>query len=335
MCSQTKRIILFSNQLDFSGAPVALLQLAKFLRSANFDVSIYSIEPDAGLGASFLDVGVIILDYAPDLDDYHFVIFNTVVSTRFLPNKPIKGRAILWIHESPYLGGLVWSKAVCLERLEYVDCLWFPSRACLREWRSFLELELLDTLCLPSPISTDRVESFTVDLDDSVIRFCVVDSRDKYRRVHKIEQALSHVSYPVHVDFIACSEPHELMPLAINASVRYQPRLSQEEVLLTLAQSHIYITATLLATQNRTMCEAMWLGKHIAVTSIPAHNEFVRSVEYPRYTKLDCFAPINLDKIIKHYQLLKRQSRAPNLSILSMQSFSDTLNSFFFGNTNG
>jgi glycosyltransferase involved in cell wall biosynthesis len=95
-------ILLISHVLDYSGAPIALLQLARSLKRLKHSVSITSLY-DGPLGIDFIKAGVKPYTSSDPENHYDLIIANTVVTVpaaiKFSgPNTKLCS----WIHETDY-----------------------------------------------------------------------------------------------------------------------------------------------------------------------------------------------------------------------------------------
>ena len=318
------KALLVSNQLDYSGAPMALLLLAHELKDLGIKLELASVEQDKGLWREFENLGARLVDLdALNYDDYTLIIYNTVATTRLVRALSNGSKSILWIHESPYLGGLLWSKAVEMRNASIVDEVWFPSASCQKEWSSYLQLEKIKSFILPSPVTIpDKSTRECLPKSEERTYIVVLDSPERYRRVDLVEQALVVTKNYLHLDFIGAGTPVSTYTPSPSVSVSYHGRLCHRDAIRIMERSEIYLSATLMATQNRAMCEAMCLHKGLVVTAIPAHLEYIRKVRYKKAITFAPFEHFNLDTLLQELQGLSFGERLPRLSIFSRQRFS-------------
>jgi glycosyltransferase involved in cell wall biosynthesis len=95
-------ILLISHELDFSGAPIALLQLAKSLLRLNFYVSVASL--NAGpLGMYFIESGAKQHIDSKKAEEYDLIITNTIVSLpAAIRYSEGSKKLVSWIHETEH-----------------------------------------------------------------------------------------------------------------------------------------------------------------------------------------------------------------------------------------
>lgn len=300
--SMPKKALLVSHQLDFSGAPIALLQLAKVLKKIGWEVDLYSLLGEGELSDQFKEIGVNVttekfleIHFQP----YQLVVFNTVVSTQSIPNlKPINAKWILWIHESPYLAGFAWSPLVNMSKIHSIDLLIFPSNSCKHEWGSFINAA--NSFVIPSPVDIPiNIIKINQNISNKHRTYCIIDPRESYRNINKIEDAILSYSNNAIFNFVGAEPPS----LAIlnklkskkNIQVNYFGRISRSQALEILARSDIYLSATCLATQNRGLCEALTLNKTVLVSRIMTHLEIGGKAGIPEDSYFYPLQNINLN----------------------------------------
>jgi hypothetical protein len=287
-----KKALLVSHQLDYSGAPVALFEFAKVLISKDWSVDIFSLHGKGALLEDFESIGINLIT-EPILEiqyqHYELVLFNTVVTTPLIPNiKPKKATWLLWIHESPYLAGFAWSPLVNMKRLTNIDLLIFPSNACKNEWHGLINT--CQSIILPSPVDIPKnIIQLSKNHKNIYKTFCVIDPREGYRNINLIEDEIINYDQEAIFNFVGTELPPKDILLKIrskkNIEVNYLGRVSRQQALETLAKSDIYLSATLMATQNRGLCEAIAMNKKIYISSIKAHVEIGEKANLP----IDCF----------------------------------------------
>ena len=130
------RPLLISHELSYSGAPLALLNLAKALRRLGENPIVAPLA-EGPLAATFRESGIEIATTI-NLDDVSFVIANTIVSVPVAlrlkrPDRPVAA----WIHESMYS---FLSLDIAPERcgLQDLDLVLVPSKFQVDELGPFL-----------------------------------------------------------------------------------------------------------------------------------------------------------------------------------------------------
>lgn len=297
-----KKALLVSHQLDFSGAPIALLQLAKVLRKIGWEVDLYSLLGEGELSDQFKEIGINVttekfleIHFQP----YQLVVFNTVVSTQSIPNiKSKNAKWILWIHESPYLAGFAWSPLVNMSKVHFIDLLLFPSKSCKHEWGSFINT--MKSLVIPSPVDIPKnIIDINQNMSNKYRTYCIIDPRESYRNIDKIEYSILNYSDNAIFNFVGAEPPTLGMLNKLqsnkNIQVNYFGRVSRSKALEILARSDIYVSATCLATQNRGLCEALTLNKAVLVSRIRTHLEIGGEAGIPEDSYFYPLQKINLN----------------------------------------
>lgn len=276
----SKKILLVSHQLDFSGAPVALFYLAKALIKFNWSIDLYALSNTGGLRDDFIKIGVKIIEQEFGeilLEEYDSILFNTVVTSALIPQKKSKGcKIILWIHESPFLAGFAWSNSVKMQSTLNVDLLIFPTVACKYEWESFIDTTA--SAILQSPVDIpEEILKINQEQKHSQNIFCIIDPRESYRNIGLMEQEILKYDGKAIFNFVGTEPPTGEILSSLqskkNVKVNYFGRVSRIKALEILAKSNIYWSATCLATQNRGLCEALVMNKSIYISRIRAHLE--------------------------------------------------------------
>ncbi|WP_168224822.1 hypothetical protein [Rhodoferax aquaticus] len=267
------KILAVTHELSFSGAPLALLEFARALTSAGHHVDVISLSSDAGLGHSFLEAGARLITGPVVFDEYDLTIFNSIVTVRHIPRYKTTSKIIAWIHESPYLKDIGWRRDIDVPAVSYADAIMFPSASTRQEWSSFIELK--NSFHFFSPIIIrDGVKS-TKTTDHSpgqAYKICVIDPREDYRCLERIEGFFKGSAFPLEIHFVGAQRGEVDVNSSVVSSI-YYGRVPPHEAIAILASCDVYVSATCLATQNRGFCEALLLGKRVYVSSISAHRE--------------------------------------------------------------
>lgn len=267
------KILAVTHELSFSGAPLALLEFARTLTSAGHHVDVISLSPDAGLGSSFMGVGAHLVTGPVVFDEYHLTIFNSIVTVRHIPRYKTKSKIIAWIHESPYLKDLAWRRDVDVPAVSLADAIIFPSASTRQEWSSYISSEnsfhFFSPIVIPDMLKKANIADHSLG---SKCKICIVDPREDYRCLERIESFLLGSKVPLEIHFVGAQRGE----LEINSefvSSFYYGRVPPHNALGILASCDVYISATCLATQNRGLCEALLLGKRVYISAISAHRE--------------------------------------------------------------
>lgn len=289
-----KKILAITHQMDFSGAPVALYEALKIMKVNGFDVDIISLKNDEGLSDLFLRDGIKLISGQVKFDDYNYVIFNTILTVKYIPKIKCKAKFIVWIHESPYLAGLAWNTANEIEKISLADAIIFPSLSCRVEWSQYVDTKNAFNFYSPVVIP-DEIKELSINHKFSSVRsICVLDPRESYRGIERLEKFFNNIDYPLDIHFVGAEkEAGEIKSKYVNAY--YYGRIVRNEALKILALCDTYISATCMATQNRGLCEALLLKKNIYLSSINVHHEIGDNFHIPLDNFFFPLQEINLD----------------------------------------
>jgi hypothetical protein len=269
---KNKKILAITHQMDFSGAPVALYEALKILKVNGFYIDIVSLKNDEGLSDLFVKANIKVIDGHVNFDDYDYVIFNTLLTVKYIPKIKCKAKLIAWIHESPYLAGLAWNAANEIKKISFADAIIFPSLSCRVEWSQYIDTKNAFHFYSPVVIP-DKIKELSINQRFSSVKsICVLDPRESYRGIDRLEEFFDKIDYPLDIHFVGAEkEDGKIKSKYVNAY--YYGRIVRNEALKILALCDTYISATCMATQNRGLCEALILKKNIYLSSINVHHE--------------------------------------------------------------
>ncbi|MCQ2966100.1 MAG: glycosyltransferase [Alphaproteobacteria bacterium] len=198
-------ILLVSHELSISGAPMLLLSVAKFLKSKNFNVSVFSIK-DGELRNKFLDIGVGVT-VNPILfwdktcenlrDKYDFCICNTICTAHFYQNIKDIIPSICWIHENltdiDTLFFNKFEKEIMINVLKTSTDLYVPTRFTKKYLKNYTSMEVLQ---LGYPCQ-DFCSSFQNKKEKGKITFAVVGVIEKRKGQDVFIEAVNKLSKDV------------------------------------------------------------------------------------------------------------------------------------------
>lgn len=296
------KILLITHMLNFSGAPVALLELARALKKIkDVQISIFSMSKDEGLLKEFKDIGVSVKENYSEKNDFDIIFYNTVLSTNLLQIPVGKAKKILWIHESPYLANLAWSPYVKMDLSGFADLIWFPSDHCYLQWKDLITIKKY--IIRFSPVHVENQIKEEGKFDSERLKFCIIDPRESYRGIEKIENFLRRINNKFTVDFVGTLDGG--FERNKSGLYKYHGRLKQLEALQILRKSDIYISATSMATQNRGLCEALMMGKMISISGIEVHREIAQKINLKINKWNPPLSEINTMEFTKDYDYSK------------------------------
>jgi len=89
------KILAITHQLDFSGAPIALMECLINLQLLGNEINVISLKEDEGLGSILTVNKIKLISGSVNLDQYDLIIFNTLLSVKFiLKQKLLKNKTI-------------------------------------------------------------------------------------------------------------------------------------------------------------------------------------------------------------------------------------------------
>lgn len=265
------KILAITHQLDFSGAPIALMECLINLQLLGNEINVVSIKEDEGLGSILTENKIKLISGNVNLDQYDLIIFNTLLSVKFIPkHKLIKTKIIAWIHEGPYLAGIAWSYETEIENLKWVDAIIVPSHESKKEWGNFINVDKI--FCIYSPITIPKEFINSTAVSSGPKKICIVDPRESYRGIERIEKFLINCDDNVEAYFVGAEKNIDNIKYHRKNNY-YLGRTTRLNTLQAIAACDIYLSATCMATQNRGLCEAILLNKEIYLSSIGVHRE--------------------------------------------------------------
>lgn len=257
-------LLLVSHRLDYSGAPIALLELAKSLLRLKHSVSISSLQTGPLL-TEFSKSGVKQFDSSKNIsDDYDLIIANTVLSVPPSLNFRKSSKNVLaWIHESEYFFQILKRspKSFRLDELEYAV---FPSKFQINEFSQWMPKTIKAQLknCVQIP------EDVLVSVDANPYIVCSGEWEKRKSQI-KLVHLLKNIDNPPEIYFVGASNPG--IPLC--GKFTFTGVLSPLQAKSKIATSQGVVSCSISETQNLVAIEAMLLGVPVMLSDIPAHRE--------------------------------------------------------------
>lgn len=257
-------ILLVSHQLDYSGAPIALLELAKSLLRLKHSVSISSLQAGPLL-TEFTKSGVKQFDSSKNIsDDYDLIIANTVLSVPPSLNFRKSSKKVLaWIHESEYFFQILKTspKSFRLEELEFAV---FPSKFQINEFSQWMPKAVKAQLknCVQIPRDTIAKE------DERSYIVCAGQWEERKSQI-KLVHLLKNIDNPPEVYFLGASNPGIPLYGKFTFTGPLPPLQSKSKI----ATSRGVVSCSISETQNLVAIEAMLMRVPVMLSDIPAHRE--------------------------------------------------------------
>jgi glycosyltransferase involved in cell wall biosynthesis len=257
-------ILLVSHQLDYSGAPIALLELAKSLLRLKHSVSISSLQTGPLL-TEFAKSGIKKFDSSKNsAGDYDLIIANTIVSVPPSLNFGKSSKKVLaWIHESEYFFRIL-KKSPKSFRLDELEFAVFPSKFQIDEFSLWMpkaiKAQLKNCVQIPSDIILIG--------DERPYIICSGKWEERKSQIKLVHLLECIDSYP-EVYFLGASNPG--IPLC--GKFIFTGPLTPQQAKSRIGSSQGVISCSISETQNLVAIEAMLLRVPVMLSDIPAHRE--------------------------------------------------------------
>jgi glycosyltransferase involved in cell wall biosynthesis len=256
-------ILLVSHQLDYTGAPIALLELAKSLIRLGHQVFLSSLRTGP-LFPEFIKSGVNLFDHQKNTaNDYDLIIANTVISVppSLSFNKSSK-KVLAWIHESEYFFNTI-GKTPDNFRLDELKFVAFPSKFQIDEFSkwmpSALKVQLKNCVQIPNNIVID---------DKGPYLICSGEWETRKAQDQLVRHLKNLEEFP-EIHFVGAIKPLHLS----SEKFVFTGHLTPLEAKNRIAGSRGVISCAVSETQNLVAIEAMQLGVPVMLSDIPAHRE--------------------------------------------------------------
>lgn len=254
-------ILLLSHQLDFSGAPIALLRLAEALIDQGHTLSLGSMQ-DGPLASEFIKLGT--KQFNPSIaKQYDLYFANTFFSVPLALNlAPKVEKIIAWIHESRNFFALfgIDENLYGLNQLKHAV---FPSSFMLYEYKDLIPLAQLSQL--RNLVSMEGICETKAYRDYIAVTGHWQKRKNQSRLIELSEQSNLNLRF----NFIGAEKP----PHIPSSNHNFFGQVPQMEAKKIIANSMGLISAAQSETQNLTALEAMLVGKPVLLSNISAHQE--------------------------------------------------------------
>lgn len=289
------KILALSHQMDYSGAPLALLNLCQNLIAKGFDVSYLSLK-NGPLEKDFLLQGIV---QHNSNKSYDAVIGNTILCLPALSKLSKKVVRILWLHET----------------IEFLDILKVQKT-------EILSLATIDLVLYLAEFQKKQFDNIINTNAWMLFRNNVNAQHSEYEKVHKetkitipgkIEHRKNQVEFLNKLNHL----PDNFSIILLGASklsyptqderILFTDSISHAESLEVLKNSDIVISNSLYESQNLVAIEAMIIGRRVLLKNNDAHQELKRLFpEIEVYSSIDEL--LDLIKLKKSPALLKKIS---------------------------
>ena len=283
------RILLISHQLDYSGAPLALLELARALQESGHEVCLAALAAGP-LGDEFMSRGVRPMPSpAPPFD---LVVANTVLSVpAALSLAPSPDLVLAWIHETDFFFRVLRAgpRDFALDRLRFAA---FPARFQVDEFARWMPTAVRMQLrnCVRMPPGEPAAAA------DHYVCSGRWEPRKNQARLLELLRAL-----PVEptVWFVG-AEPPPGMPQSAH---RFLGTLLPRDSKRVIAGSRGLISPSLSEAQPLAAIEAAMAGRPVLLSDIAAHRELQQAMP-----DVVLFDPGRVESFVSGFRALEQQS---------------------------
>lgn len=284
------RVLLISHQLDYSGAPLALLELAGVLQGLGHEVFLAALSAGP-LGDEFQSRGI--SPYRAGSTPIDLYIANTVLAVpAALSLSPSPDSVLAWIHETGYFFRVLRARPqdFSLDRLRYAA---FPARFQAEEFAQWmpaaLRMQLRNCVRMPS------CEASAPAADHYV---CTGrwEARKNQSRLLELAKALENEP---EIWFIGADPPPGMAPALHRFLGTVFPGASKR----LIAESRGLISPSVAEAQPLAAIEAAMAARPVLLSDIPAHRELKQVVP-----DILLFDPRRVESFVSGFRALEEQS---------------------------
>lgn len=195
---KSKRIMLLSHEMTYTGAPNSLLNLAVLLKSHGNRISVFTLKP-GNFAKEFMKKGFCVnaiqesfFNY-PSLSGYDLIIANTVFCSSFAVKAQCLAPTVLYIREAQNLPDIISDcglNSECLSMAENIICVSEYAESFIREKYKVKNLFVLHNF-LNKPILYKPKKNIS---KDGKIHFLVVGTVEKRKGFDVALNALNYMS---------------------------------------------------------------------------------------------------------------------------------------------
>jgi len=288
-------ILLVSHQLDYSGAPIALLRLAETLIEQGHFLSLASMQ-DGPLATEFIKLGT--RQFNPSFASQYDIYFaNTFFSIPLaLKLSPNSDKVIAWIHESRNFFSMFGIDEQ-LYGLNQIKRAIFPSNFMLDEYRDLMPLAELSQL--RNLVSMDGITRTDNHKDHIAVTGNWQPIKNQAQLIELCKQSKMNLCF----NFIGAKKPLDVS----DDNHNFFGQVPQIEAQKIIAGSQGLISAAQSETQNLTAIEAILIGKPIMLSNIPAHQELKKLA--PNIPLFEATDPTSFVNGLEQYQELRLNTK--------------------------
>jgi glycosyltransferase involved in cell wall biosynthesis len=258
-----RRPLLISHNLSYSGAPIALLAMAKALRRLGEQPLVVSLA-DGPLRSYFQEARIEVADRVNPAA-IAFVLANTIVSVpAALQFKQFGVPVAAWIHESLYFFRLLQaSPNDC--GLKDLDLVFTPSRFQIEELQPFLSANAAYQLR-----NTVRQEWFRPAGSDSL--YAVTGQWEQRKGQAELLVLAQGSARNCRFKFIGACQPDQFRHSTTGLQHQFLGAIGPEQARLEIAKSAAIVSCAAAEVQNLSAIEALIAGRPALLSDIPPHR---------------------------------------------------------------
>ena len=287
------RVLLISHQLDYSGAPLALLELARTLQEFGHEVCLAALGPGP-LGNEFLSHRVRPLQSRNQAVDLY--VANTVVAVpAALAMAPSPDSVLAWIHETGFFFRILRASPgdFSLARLKFAA---FPARFQMEEFAQWMptteRMQLRNCVRMPASEPSAPPRNHYV---------CSGRWEARKNQARLLELARALPTEPS-IWFLGADQPPGTPP----GVHRFLGTLAPADSKRTIAESRGFISPSLSEAQPLAAIEAAMAARPVLLSDIAAHRELKQAIP-----DIILFDPGRVDSFVSGFRALEAQSADP------------------------
>lgn len=255
------KILLVSHQMDYSGAPIALLELAKSLKRLGHEV-FYVALSRGPFEREFVDEGVKLFDSTYSTAKFDLAIANTVISVPHALRAPAF-KVAAWIHESVEFFKVLRSSPRDFQ-LDQLELAAFPSKFQIDEFRGHMP----ETKLMQLRNCVD-LGALVIPNDCPVSEYVCTGHWEPRKAQHQLIALIGHCSEKIRIKFVGASRP----PSQTGGEHMFTGQIPPKQAREQIAAARGLISCATAETQNLAAIEALQAGVPVLLSDIPAHRE--------------------------------------------------------------
>ncbi len=262
-CAKVRRPLLISHDFSYSGAPIALLSLAKSLKRLGENPMVVALRAGP-LRNHFRESGIEVAEKV-DPAGVEFVIANTVVSIpAALQFKKFGIPIAAWVHESMYFFQTLKISPDEV-RFKDLDVFLAPSSFQIEEFAPFLSRTTAYQL-------RNAVEQDWFRPPDDESSFAVSGQWEKRKGQADLLRLAQDSKCNCRFKFIGAHRPERYPDISLGLQHKFLGPVRPEDARLEIAKSDAIISCAEAEVQPLSAIEASMAGRPALLSDIPAHR---------------------------------------------------------------